>query len=160
MKPRPRTPTPVGSLLGSAVPPLAERLLEERIRREWRSLSGPEIARRCQPKELRSGTLEIVTDNSPWLQELALRESELLARLARRYGIEAVRALRFSLGAVSAEPHIPPRRGRSSRERPTAPESQMIDAAVSLIADPELRGSVRRLLEKACVAHRARGGER
>lgn len=160
MEPTFRTPTPVGSLLGTAVPTLAERLLEERIRREWRSLTGPEIARRCQPKELRNGTLEIITDNSPWLQELALRESELLARLARRYGTGVVRALRFSLGAVSTEPRGLPRRGRSSRERPTATESQMIDAAVSLIADPEIKGSVRRLLEKACVAHRTRGGER
>lgn len=150
-----RTPTPVGSLLATAVPKLAERLLEERIRRDWRSLVGPEIARRCQPRELKNGALEVTVDNSPWLQELALREAELLSRLIRRYGADAIRSLRFSLGALSPEPPTPPRKSMRSKDCPTAEESRMIEAAVALIADPELQHSARRLLGKACVAVRA-----
>ncbi len=149
-----RTPTSVGSLLGTAVPKLAERLLEERIRRDWRQLLGPEIARRCQPKELRNGTLRVTVDNSPWLQEVALREAELLSHLTRRYGPNAIRSLRFSLGALSADPPVSPRTGMRSKDRPTAEESRMIEAAVALISDPQLQVSARRLLEKACVALR------
>jgi len=150
-----RAPTPVGSLLATAVPKLKERLLEERIRREWRSLVGPEIARRCQPRELKNGTLEVIVDNSPWLQELALREAELLSRLTHRYGADAIRSLRFSLGALPSDPPTPPRRSMRGKDRPTAEESRMIEAAVALIPDPELQRSARRLLEKACVAVRA-----
>ena len=153
---RSRDPTPVGSLLRTAVPKLAERLLEVRIHREWRELVGPDMARRCQPGELRSGTLDLTVDNSPWLQELALREAELRSRLTSRYGPDAVRSLRLTLGTLGAEPAEPPRRGARRKDDPTAEEMRMIEAAVSLIPDPDLQVSARRLLEKACVAVRAR----
>lgn len=165
-----RDPIRVGNLLTAAYPKLAERLLEARIRREWRQLVGPEIARRCQPGELRDGTLELTVDNSPWLQELGLRAAELLSRLSRRYGADAVRSLRLSLGTPRVEPvesngHPRHRRGSggSSEARPTAKaitaeETRNIEAAVALIPDPELRVSARRLLEKAWVAARERTG--
>ncbi len=146
---------PVGSLLRAVVPKLAEPLLRDRIRRDWRQLVGPEIARRCRPRELRAGTLELTVDNSPWLQELALREAELLSRLTRRYGPDGVRSLRFSLGTLPPAPAAPRGRGVRRTDRPTAEEMQMIDAAVTLIPDRELQRSARRLLQKACVAARA-----
>lgn len=161
-----RDPIRVGNLLTAAYPKLAERFLEARIRREWRQLVGPEIARRCQPGELRDGTLELTVDNSPWLQELGLRAAELLSRLIHRYGADAVRSLRLSLGTPRAEPvesdgHPRHRRGSGERSeaRPTAKaitaeETRDIEAAVALIPDPELRVLARRLLEKACVASR------
>jgi len=155
-----RDPTPVGSLLGSAVPKLAERLLEVRIRREWRQLVGRETARRCQPGELRNRTLELIADNSPWLQELALRESELRSCLTERYGPAAVRSLRFSLGALRPDPPEPPRREAREKGQPTGEEMRIIDTAVSLIPDPDLQLRARRLFEKACVAARSRGDTR
>jgi hypothetical protein len=158
-----RDPVPVGSFLETAFPTLAERLLEARIRREWEALVGPEIARRCQPRELKGGTLNVIVNNSPWLQELTLREADLLSRLAHRYGPRAVRSLTLSLGTLPAEPADPVRRGARSNARPsdaypTEEERKLIEAAVALIADPELRLQVRRLLEKACASGRVRTG--
>ncbi|MBI4240138.1 MAG: DUF721 domain-containing protein [Candidatus Rokubacteria bacterium] len=150
-----REPTPVGNLLGAAVPTLRGRLFEVRIRREWRELVGAEIARRCQPVELRNGTLELIVDNSPWLHELSLREAELLSRLGERYGREAVRALRFSLGTLPPEPAGHPGRSGRSDARLAPEDAQMIEAAVALIAHPELRAAVRRLLEKASLSAKA-----
>lgn len=152
------TPAPVAALLDGAFPIVAERLLEARIRRDWRQLVGPEVARRCQPGDLRNGTLVLTVDNSPWLQELALREAELLGRLNQRYGPDTVRALRVSLGTLTREPATADRRRASRAERPTAEEMRIIDAAVTLITDPELQRSARRLLERACVTARARTG--
>lgn len=153
-----RDPVPVGSFLETAFPPLAERLLEARIRREWEELVGPEIARRCQPRELKGGTLNVIVNNSPWLQELTLREADLLSRLAHRYGPHAVRSLKLSLGALPAEPADPVRGARSnarpSDAYPTQEERKLIEAAVALIADPELRIRARRLLETACARTR------
>lgn len=151
-----RTPTPVSNLLGAVVPHLAERLTEARIRREWRRLMGAEIARRCQPGELRSGTLQVVVTNSPWLQELTLREAELLSRLADSYGAGTVRTLRFSLGTLPSEPIAPARSHARSDDRPTTEETRMIEAAVTLIPDPDLQVRARGLLEKACLATRTR----
>jgi predicted nucleic acid-binding Zn ribbon protein len=39
----------------------------------------------------------VIVDNSPWLQELTLREGELLARLQARYGTAAIKALHLRL---------------------------------------------------------------
>jgi len=150
-----REPTPVGNLLGAAVPTLRGRLFEVRIRREWRELVGAEIARRCQPVELRNGTLELIVDNSPWLHELSLREAELLSRLGERYGREAVRALRFSLGTLPPEPAGHPGRSGRSGARLAPEDAQMIEAAVALIPHPELRAAARRLLEKASLSAKA-----
>ena len=96
-RPRTSTPTPVGALLTGALPQLAEPLLAMAVRREWPSVVGAEISRRAQPGDLRGGTLTVVVDNSPWLQELTLREGELLSRLQARYGAGAIKALHFAL---------------------------------------------------------------
>lgn len=101
MKSRP--PTPVGVILNTAFPGLRERLLEARIRKEWENLMGQDIARRARPVALSHGILRVTVTNSPWLQELTLREGELRRRLADRYGADAVRALRFSLGTLPGE---------------------------------------------------------
>ncbi|MFQ5521321.1 MAG: DUF721 domain-containing protein, partial [Candidatus Methylomirabilia bacterium] len=71
------SPVRVGSLLSAAVPGLAGQLVEVRIHNEWRSVMSSEFARHCQPGRLRNGTLEVIVDNSPWLQEVTLREAEL-----------------------------------------------------------------------------------
>ncbi len=97
-RPRASTPTPVGALLTAALPSLAEPLLAMAVRRDWPSVVGAAISRRSQPGDLRGGTLTVVVDNSPWLQELTLREPELLRHLQARYGAESVKALRFTLG--------------------------------------------------------------
>lgn len=98
-RPRISTPTPVGALLTAAVPALAEPLLALDLRRAWADLVGADISRRSRPGDLRGGTLTVTVDNSPWLQELTLREGELLARLQARYGTDAIKALRLTLGA-------------------------------------------------------------
>ncbi len=97
-RPRASTPTPVGALLTAALPSLAEPLLAMAVRRDWPSVVGAAISRRSQPGDLRGGTLTVVVDNSPWLQELTLREPELLSRLQARYGAKSIKALHFTLG--------------------------------------------------------------
>ena len=92
------TPTPVGALLTAALPALAEPLLALAVRRDWPSVVDPQLARRARPGDLRGGTLTVIVDNSPWLQELTLREGELLARLQARYGAGNIKALHLTLG--------------------------------------------------------------
>lgn len=97
---RSSTPKRVGDLLTAAVPGLGERLLTERIREQWSETVGRDLARHCQPGELRLGVLQLVADNSPCLHELTLRAAEILATLTARYP-GTVRTLRFSPGSVA-----------------------------------------------------------
>ncbi|MGH7385944.1 MAG: DUF721 domain-containing protein, partial [Candidatus Rokuibacteriota bacterium] len=73
-------------MLTAALPALQERLLAERIRQGWRETVGAALAHRTRPGELRAGTLTVMVDNSPWLQELSMRSAEVLSAVRARFG--------------------------------------------------------------------------
>lgn len=150
-----RNPVRVGNLLTAAVPALAERMLEEAIRREWAQTAGPEAARRSRPGALRQGTLEVGVDNSPWLQELTLRSAAILAALRKRHG-SAVIGIRFALGSRRGDAEVaagPARAATTVPERRlTAEEARIVDAAAGLVPDPALASSLKRLLTKDLLA--------
>ena len=151
------SPRTVAAVLAAAVPQIAERLPEYRIRRAWSALVGTDVARRTRPQSLASGCLHVVVDNSPWLHELTLRAPELTERLHGEF--DAVRSLRFSLGTLEAEPSPPAER----RQRPQAlgdEDRRDIEAAASAISDPALADAARRLLTTARRFPGARGVSR
>src|SRR6266851_3265356 len=134
-KPAPRA---VGELLLSALPQISDRLTHLRIRQSWGALVGRDLARRSRPDGLVGGTLRVVVDNSPWLHELTLREAELAAKVRARF--PEVQALRFTLGALEADPTS----ARETRLRPvplTAADHADIDAATATIADESVADS-------------------
>ncbi len=155
-----RSPVRVGNLLTAAVPALAERMLEETIRREWPQTVGAEAARRTRPGALRQGTLEVSVDNSPWLQELTMRCAAIAAALRKRHG-SAVTGVRFALGSSHGDAGVAalPARERISdpRRRLSAEEARLVDAAAARLPDPALASSLKRLLTKDLLA---RGGRR
>lgn len=148
------TPTPVGALLTAALPPLADKLLAAAVRREWSRAVGPEIARRAAPGDLRAGTLTVVVDNSPWLQELTLREGELLSRLQARFGADSIAALQLTLGAVSHPSEVTTQKTRRAEESLTPEEEAWVAGTTSSIGDPALAETVRRLLVKDALRRR------
>jgi Dna[CI] antecedent, DciA len=151
------TPRVVGELLVSAVPQLEERLLVQRLRRAWPALVGADVARRAVPQGLVNGCLQIVVDNSPWLQEMTLRAPELAARLGAEF--PAVRSVRFALGATPAEEPPPVARPAPRPTRLTDADRRAIDAAAAAISDPDVAAGARRLLARAWPPP-ARGNER
>lgn len=150
-----RNPVRVGNLLTAAVPALAERMLEEAIRREWAQTAGPEAARRSRPGALRQGTLEVSVDNSPWLQELTLRSAAIVAALRKRHG-SAVIAVRFALGSGRGDADVDAGPARARTEAPqrrlTVEEARIVDAAAGQVPDPALASSLKRLLTKDLLA--------
>lgn len=155
-----RSPVRVGNLLTRAVPALAERLLEESIRREWAQTVGPDAARRSRPISLRQGTLQVSVDNSPWLQELTLRSAAISSALHERHGA-AVGGVRFVLAtaAPSAAP-IAPAQSRTTTvpsRQLSAEEARQVDDAARRLADHGLAASFRRLLTKDLLARGERG---
>jgi len=139
-------PSAVREILPVAVPGLAEHLVEQHIRREWRHLVGPDVARRCQPGALSGDCLQVVVDNSPWLQEMTLRTPEILTVLAGRFG--RVRSLRVTLGTLPRPESREPSTPRVRSERLNAADRAAIDELVAGLPDPSLAESMRRLLIK------------
>jgi Dna[CI] antecedent, DciA len=150
-----RNPVRVGNLLTAAVPALAERMLEEAIRREWAQTAGPEAARRSRPGALRQGTLDVSVDNSPWLQELTLRSAAIVAALRKRHG-SAVIAVRFALGSGRGDAAAAAGPARAETEAPqrrlTVEEARLVEAAAGQVPDPALASSLKRLLTKDLLA--------
>jgi hypothetical protein len=147
-------PRRVADLVASALPQMAERLQEVRLRTRWASIVGPDVARRTQPGRLDHGCLTITVNNSPWLHELTLRQGELAARLGEH--LPEIRALRFVIGTVASESgarrtHVP------RPPRLTADEVREIENTVSVIRDDEVASAARRLLTTARRFSRSRG---
>lgn len=150
-------PRIVADVLAAAVPRIAERLPEYQVRKAWRALVGPDVARRARPQSLANGCLHVVVDNSPWLSELTLRAAELTARLHAEF--EAVRSLRFTLGTLEAEPS-PPVEHRERRVALGDDDRRDIEAAAAAIPDPALADAARRLLTTARRSSHARKASR
>lgn len=148
-------PLRVRDLLVAAVPGLRDRMLEETIRSDWAEIAGPEIARRSRPGELRAGVLTVLVDNSPWLQEVTLRSTEILAGLRARHG-SAVTSVRCALGTLPT----PRQTVTHDRPRPADPlsaeEERVVDTIIAPVTDPVLAASVRRLVTKDLIARRRR----
>jgi len=155
---RSSSPHRVADLLAAAVPGLSERLLEVTIRREWSQVVPASLARRSEPGELVRGALEVRVDNSPWLQELSMRSSELLALLTARYG-PAIRSVRVALGPRRADSPAPaaaaPR--RAAPPRLAAHEMRELNALAATLPDPAIARALRRLLTKDRLARRRDG---
>jgi predicted nucleic acid-binding Zn ribbon protein len=149
-----QAPRRVADLVASALPQLTGRLLEGRIRRQWLPLVGPEMARRTQPGRLENGCLTITVDNSPWMQELSLRQPDLTARLAKQ--VPEVRSLRFAMGTVTREV-LAPRVSRPRTDALGTHDLREIDEAVSSIGDSDVASAARRLLTTARRFSRSRG---
>lgn len=140
------------------MPQLEDRLIVQRMRRAWVAIVGPDMARRAQPLALVNGCLQVVVDNSPWLQELTLRAPDLAERLGAEY--PAVRSVRFTLGAPPTEEPTPVARPVSHPSRLSADDRRAIDAAAAAISDPVVAAGARRLLARAWPPAPARGVER
>jgi hypothetical protein len=154
-----RSPVRVGNLLTRAVPALAERLLEESIRREWAQTVGSDAARRSRPISLRQGILQVSVDNSPWLHELTLRSAAISTALCERHGA-TVDGVRFVLATAgpSAAPVTPAHSRTSVPSRQlSAEEARQVDDAARRLADHGLAASFRRLLTKDLLARGERG---
>jgi hypothetical protein len=139
------TPRAVGDLLPDAMPQLAERLAEVRVHQAWETVVGLDAARRTRPGSLVEGCLTVIVDNSPWLHELSLRQSELLAMIRLR--CPSVKALRLTVGALS-----PDAREGGTVTAPAMPLSERdqraIDEATALLPDAALAAAARRLLTR------------
>ena len=137
-------PHRVGDVLTAAVPALAERMLAERIRRAGRQPSAPSWPGAPGPASLERGTLEVMADNSPWLQELSMRSAEVLEALRaairpdRHLAALQPRRARAGPRAPGPAPRRPARRRCGS-----TPTSWPVEGAAAPVRDEALASTVR-----------------
>jgi len=126
---------------------MQSRLYEYRIFSEWDRIVGPAIGRHARPVALRGNKLTLVVDSPAWMQQLSLMKPEIRDKLNHGLGRESVREITLKLGEIT----VPD--AKSLHEEPisaplTPEEGEKIERSVKDISDDEIRGALRRLLEK------------
>jgi predicted nucleic acid-binding Zn ribbon protein len=114
--------------------------------------AGPRIGRRARAERLRGATLYVRVSSSAWAHELHALKSELLDKLGKEPGGEAVLDLRFSVGPVEELPDwvtlgTKPPLAPQPRVQPPQPLSLELARALEEVVDPELRQALRHAAE-------------
>jgi len=91
---------------------LRDRGLEEGVRRHsallgWEEVVGRRIAGRARPREMRGKTLFVEVDGSAWIQELTFLREEILEKLNRRVGGDALDRIIFLAKGEGERRNVP-----------------------------------------------------
>ena len=126
---------------------LEGRLQEYRVFGQWEKAVGRVIARHAQPCSLRGQKMTLVVDSPAWMQQLSLLKPEIVEKVNRHLGHDAIRDIMLKLGEVSL------RAGEVPDDLPihvelNHDEREKIEYALQGLHDPEIRKAVRQVMEK------------
>jgi hypothetical protein len=115
------------------------------IKKNWHMLFDEPLSRHMMPCKMTEGEILLNVDSPVWLQELNYFKKDIIEKLSP-YGIKEVR---FKLGQVSKRTGPEVCNQSFTLNTLTPEEVSYIEKTVSQIIDEELRGTVRRTIEKA-----------
>ena len=126
---------------------LESSLSEYRIVGQWEKAVGAGIARHAQPQTVQGKKLVLVVDSPAWMQQLSLLKPELIEKMNKALGREAITSITLKLGEVvspskkTTEP-APVRAELDPKERAE------IEASLRELHDPDIKEIMRRFIEK------------
>jgi len=123
------------------------RLKEYRVLGIWDRVVGAGISAHAQPATIRGKKLTVIVDSSVWMQQLSLLRPEIVEKLNRSLGENAVEGISLKLGEVNRQ-GSPAERKAVSRRSLGAEERKRIDEYVRAIGDEDLRNRLKHLIEK------------
>ncbi|HUJ16619.1 MAG TPA: DUF721 domain-containing protein [Nitrospirota bacterium] len=129
------------------------RLEEYRIFGQWEKTVGGLVASHARPTTMRGSKLFLTVDSPAWMQQLSLLKPEIIEKVNRGLGKDAVQDIALTLGEVPKAEHTPPA-PRSFRAELTPDERTRIDDAVAEIRDPEVKAAFRRVMEKDVLSRK------
>ena len=126
---------------------LQGHLSEYRIFGQWEQTVGAAIARHAQPQSVRGKKLFLSVDSPAWMQQLSLLKPEIIEKVNRNLGKDAIKEIALKLGEIVSM------KERQAEEPPppiplNAVEREKIEQYVQDIHDPETRAALRRVIEK------------
>jgi len=136
----------IGSLMRARG--LQSRMSEYRIFGQWEKTVGSVIAGHAQPVSVRGSKLFLAVDSPAWMQQLSLLKPEIIEKVNRSLGKEAIKEIGLNLGEVT------PLRAPAEQEASPAPvtlspeDRAAIESTVAGIKDADVRQAMRRVMEK------------
>ncbi len=144
-KARAGRPERVGDILRERIGALGweSRLREEEVLEGWDAVVGPQIAAHARASHIANRRLTVVTESPVWTQQLAFLRADLLRRLGRHFGAEAITELFFVTGPMPAAAPTPAPAAPAAAPRALPGHFERDLAA---IGDTDVREAVRRLI--------------
>jgi predicted nucleic acid-binding Zn ribbon protein len=125
----------------------ASKLKEYRVFGQWERAVGAVIARHAQPSAVRGRKLTVTVDSSAWMQQLSLLRPEIINKVNACLREDAVETIALRIGELDL-PAAPSHEPRPPAGTLDAGERRKAEEYVAAIADPEVRESFRRMIEK------------
>ncbi|MDH4161560.1 MAG: DUF721 domain-containing protein [Nitrospirota bacterium] len=125
----------------------SSRLKEYRVLGIWDRCVGASIAAHAQPVMIRGKKLTVIVDSSAWMQQISLLRPEIMEKLNRSLGEEAVESIALKLGEMKSSGSG--NEGRKiARRSLNAEERKRIEEYVQGIGDEDVRDRLKHLIEK------------
>jgi hypothetical protein len=148
----------INRISGTLIRILKERGLEGRLSEyhifgQWDKAVGAVIARHARPHAVHGKKLTLIVDSPAWMQQLSLLKPELVEKVNKSLGKDAIKDIVLKLGEVApsaASPETPLIRAGLSRE-----ERATIETCLQEISDPDTREAIQRVIEKDFLSRKS-----
>ena len=92
--------SPIGEVIQSIFTKLegAANPFQEDVESLWKELVGQDGFRHSRPVAIRRKILNVLVDNSGWMQELSMRKRGILKGLKRKLGRDRISEINFRIG--------------------------------------------------------------
>ncbi len=92
--------SPIGEIIQNVFTKLegTANPFQEDIESLWKELVGQDGFRHSRPVAIRKKTLNVLVDNSGWMQELSMRKRGILKGLKRKLGRDRISEINFKIG--------------------------------------------------------------
>lgn len=127
---------------------LGMKLLEARLHQEWEGLVGAILAKHSSPGSIRYRKLNVIADNSIWLQQLVFLKPQILESVQTMFPQLDVSDIVLRLGSVPQRPSPPETRNEGVPSPPVLPTPFARDLSNQLL-DPDLQALFVRTISQA-----------
>lgn len=135
---------------------LESRLSEYRVFGQWEKTVGKVLACHAQPQSVRGKKLTLLVDSPAWMQQISLLKPEIIEKLNRGLGKEAISDIMLKFGEVAPSggppDDIPVRTSLSEEDHAT------IRQYVKDINDPDMKEAITRVIEKDFLSKKGTNG--
>ncbi len=135
---------------------MASHLSEYRILGQWEKTVGRTIAAHARPVSVRGKKLFLAVDSTAWMQQLSLLKPEIIEKVNRGLGREAIKDMTLNLGEVAARERQLPEEAMARASELSADERESIEQHLGEVRDSDLKQVLRRLIAKDLANKKAK----
>ena len=127
---------------------LGVKLLEARLQQEWEELVGPTLAKHSYPSTIRYRKLNLISDNSVWLQQLVFLKPQILESIRTRFPELEVSDILLRLGSLPQKFSLPVEGNATVPPPPVLPTPFARDLSKQFLS-PDLQALFSRTITRA-----------